>query len=141
MVESDLLEETATFASLDLEPRLQRALADLKYEHPTLIQSTAIPLALKGKDILARARTGSGKTAAYCLPVIQKILSLKEVQQLHLLADLHLIRDFDLGGRIGSCEGSDPRSDKRTLRASLSGNDQVHSILLQGNQGRESFKR
>lgn len=79
MVESDLLEETATFASLDLEPRLQRALSDLKYEHPTLIQSTAIPLALKGKDILARARTGSGKTAAYCLPVIQKILSLKEV--------------------------------------------------------------
>jgi superfamily II DNA/RNA helicase len=140
MVESDLLEETATFASLDLEPRLQRALADLKYEHPTLIQSTAIPLALKGKDILARARTGSGKTAAYCLPVIQKILSLKEVRSLHLIADLHLIIR-ELGGCISSSEGTHSCSDKGTLRASLSGNDQVYSLLLQGNQGRESLKR
>ena len=63
----------------DLDPRLLRALSKLKYVKPTLIQEKAIPLALAGKDILARARTGSGKTAAYSLPIIQKILEAKEV--------------------------------------------------------------
>jgi ATP-dependent RNA helicase DDX56/DBP9 len=67
------------FQSLDLDPRLLRAVAKIGFTQPTLVQSTAIPLALSGKDILARARTGSGKTAAYCLPVIQKILNAKEV--------------------------------------------------------------
>ncbi|KAJ3125180.1 putative ATP-dependent RNA helicase ddx56, partial [Nowakowskiella sp. JEL0407] len=52
------------FSSFDLDPRLQRALAKLNFHSPTLIQEQAISLALSGKDILARARTGSGKTAA-----------------------------------------------------------------------------
>ncbi|KAJ3139122.1 ATP-dependent DNA/RNA helicase, partial [Irineochytrium annulatum] len=68
----------SSFDSLDLDPRLLRAVAKLGFTTPTLIQSTAIPLALKGKDILARARTGSGKTVAYCLPVLQKVLSAKQ---------------------------------------------------------------
>ncbi|PKC04525.1 DEAD-domain-containing protein [Rhizophagus irregularis] len=62
----------------DLDPRLSRALSKLNFHKPTLIQAKAIPLALAGKDILARARTGSGKTAAYCLPIVQKILVNKE---------------------------------------------------------------
>ncbi|KAI9344785.1 P-loop containing nucleoside triphosphate hydrolase protein [Zopfochytrium polystomum] len=49
------------------------------FTEPTPIQAAAVPLGLQGKDILARARTGSGKTAAYCLPVIQKILSAKQL--------------------------------------------------------------
>lgn len=49
------------------------------WSEPTPIQEKAIPLALDGKDILARARTGSGKTAAFCIPVIQKILTAKQV--------------------------------------------------------------
>ncbi|CAG8482342.1 3916_t:CDS:10 [Ambispora leptoticha] len=66
----------------ELDPRLLRALSKLKYVKPTLIQEKAIPLALAGKDILARARTGSGKTAAYSLPVIQKILTAKATSKL-----------------------------------------------------------
>lgn len=78
-IPSDLLDtESAGFSSLDLDARLLRAIAKLGFTHPTLVQSTAIPLALQGKDILARARTGSGKTAAYCMPVVQKILLAKE---------------------------------------------------------------
>ena len=77
-IQEDLL-DASTFESLDLDPRLQKALSKLGFAHPTLIQSTAIPLALAGKDILARARTGSGKTAAYSLPILQKILNDKEV--------------------------------------------------------------
>ncbi|KAF8920015.1 P-loop containing nucleoside triphosphate hydrolase protein [Mucidula mucida] len=58
-----------------LDARLLRALADMGFAKPTLIQAKAIPLALENRDILARARTGSGKTIAYLLPVLQKILN------------------------------------------------------------------
>ena len=77
---SDLL-APLTFASLShlLDPRILRALADFKFLHPTLVQEKAIPLALEGKDILAKARTGSGKTGAYCIPTLQKVLSAKAV--------------------------------------------------------------
>ncbi|KIK82843.1 hypothetical protein PAXRUDRAFT_832130 [Paxillus rubicundulus Ve08.2h10] len=60
-----------------LDARILRALADMGFARPTLVQAKAIPLALENRDILARARTGSGKTAAYCIPVLQKILSAK----------------------------------------------------------------
>jgi len=66
----------ASFAHT-IDSRILRALADLGFARPTPVQATAIPLALEGRDILARARTGSGKTAAYCIPLIQKILSAK----------------------------------------------------------------
>jgi ATP-dependent RNA helicase DDX56/DBP9 len=56
-----------------------QAISHLGWSEPTPIQEKAIPLALEGKDILARARTGSGKTAAFCIPVIQKILAGKQV--------------------------------------------------------------
>jgi len=46
-----------------------------------LVQERAIPLLLEGKDMLVRARTGSGKTAAFVIPVIQKILEFKEVRK------------------------------------------------------------
>jgi len=59
---------------------LCQAVADLGWSQPTLIQEKAIPLALEGKDLLARARTGSGKTAAYAVPVIQRILTSKQVR-------------------------------------------------------------
>jgi ATP-dependent RNA helicase DDX56/DBP9 len=52
------------------------------FARPTLVQAKALPLALESRDILARARTGSGKTAAYCVPVAQKILSAKAVSTL-----------------------------------------------------------
>jgi len=72
-----------------LDPRLLRALADLGFARPTLVQAKAIPIALDGKDILARARTGSGKTAAYCIPVVQKILSAKSVCRSVFMHTLH----------------------------------------------------
>ncbi|CAO3674665.1 unnamed protein product [Umbelopsis vinacea] len=78
MANQKLLDNQVTFSSFNLDSRLVRALAKLKFTNPTLVQAKAIPLALQGVDILARARTGSGKTAAYCLPVIQNIIQLKE---------------------------------------------------------------
>ncbi|KAI1861316.1 uncharacterized protein JN550_010995 [Neoarthrinium moseri] len=66
-----------TFADFDLDPRLLQAVASQRFKAPTPIQQKAIPLALDGKDVIARARTGSGKTAAYLLPVLQSILKKK----------------------------------------------------------------
>ncbi|KAJ2726759.1 ATP-dependent DNA/RNA helicase [Coemansia sp. Benny D115] len=77
-MDDKLLDKKTTFQSLDLDDRLLRALGQQGLVHPTLVQSTAIPLALLGKDILARAKTGSGKTAAYCLPLLHKILAAKD---------------------------------------------------------------
>lgn len=56
-----------------------QAVCSLGWKEPTLIQEKAIPLTLDGKDILARARTGSGKTAAFAIPVIQKVIQSKQV--------------------------------------------------------------
>lgn len=72
------MESTADFKSFDLDPRLLKAISKMGYTSPTLIQAEAIPLALQGKDIVARARTGSGKTAAYCIPIMQKVLRRKD---------------------------------------------------------------
>jgi superfamily II DNA/RNA helicase len=81
MAEPGLVDSKATFTFFSqlLDPRLLRALADMGFAHPTLVQAKAIPLALEGRDVLARARTGSGKTVAYCVPVAQKILTAKAV--------------------------------------------------------------
>lgn len=70
-----------TFADLGLDPRLVQAIAKQNFEKPTLVQRTAIPLALDGQDVLAKAKTGSGKTLAYILPVLQSILKRKQVGQ------------------------------------------------------------
>lgn len=61
------------FDELGLRPELLRALRDLGFTEPTPIQSAAIPPALEGKDVLASAQTGSGKSAAFGLPIIERL--------------------------------------------------------------------
>lgn len=62
---------TTDFQSLGLIPDLVRAVTALGYEHPTPIQASAIPVLLTGRDILGQAQTGTGKTAAFALPMLQ----------------------------------------------------------------------
>jgi ATP-dependent RNA helicase DDX56/DBP9 len=71
--------EESSFAGLGLDPRLLQAIAKQNFATPTLVQCKAIPLALDGRDVLARAKTGSGKTAAYLLPILHSILKRKQV--------------------------------------------------------------
>ena len=62
-----------TFKELSLAPELLRAVVELGFEEPTPIQAMAIPEALAGKDVLGRAQTGTGKTAAFMLPTLQRL--------------------------------------------------------------------
>ncbi|KAF2673504.1 ATP-dependent RNA helicase-like protein dbp9 [Microthyrium microscopicum] len=66
-----------SFDKLNLAPPLLQAIIAQKFSTPTPVQAQVIPAALAGKNILARSKTGSGKTAAYVLPVLQAILSRK----------------------------------------------------------------
>jgi len=63
-----------TFDSFGLHPRLLQALDDLGFAEPTPIQTRAIPPLLEGRDVIAAAATGSGKTAAFLLPILQHLL-------------------------------------------------------------------
>src|SRR5262245_27270154 len=62
-----------SFDSLGLKPELLRAVADKGYTEPTPIQLQAIPAVLSGRDVLAGAQTGTGKTAGFTLPLLQKL--------------------------------------------------------------------
>ncbi|MGH8694514.1 MAG: DEAD/DEAH box helicase, partial [Burkholderiales bacterium] len=67
---------TTSFEGLGLRAELIRAVADQGYTQPTPVQAQAIPVILKGRDILAGAQTGTGKTAGFTLPLLQ-LLSAK----------------------------------------------------------------
>jgi ATP-dependent RNA helicase DeaD len=64
--------QTNAFAELGLDPRITATLTILGYEEPTPIQREAIPVLLNGRDVLGQAATGTGKTAAFTLPLIQR---------------------------------------------------------------------
>ena len=66
-------ERSVTFADLGLRPEIADALAELGYEEPTPIQAAAIPVLISGKDMLGQAATGTGKTAAFALPILQRL--------------------------------------------------------------------
>ncbi len=65
--------ETTTFAELPLGPKLQAAIEAAGYVNPTPIQAHAIPVAVTGRDVLGIAQTGTGKTASFVLPMIQRL--------------------------------------------------------------------
>src|SRR6266550_720381 len=68
-----------TFTDLGLKPELARAVAEKGYVTPTPIQHEAIPLVLAGSDVLAGAQTGTGKTAAFVLPILQRLTTTRGV--------------------------------------------------------------
>ena len=77
---------TPTFADLGLLDELVGRLAQLGYETPTPIQARAIPTLLEGKDVVGLAQTGTGKTAAFALPILQKIDPSQSTTQAIVLA-------------------------------------------------------
>ena len=71
---SNILEETTSFEKLGVCAEICEAVAKMGFKHPSKIQAESLPYTLKDKDIIGLAETGSGKTAAFAIPVIQKLL-------------------------------------------------------------------
>ncbi|MGB0780873.1 MAG: DEAD/DEAH box helicase [Candidatus Poseidoniaceae archaeon] len=103
------MSEQTTFESLDLEAHLLDRLDALDYEFATPVQAMAIPPAIEGKDVLATARTGTGKTAAFVLPILQthrpgviicptRELALQVVNEIERLSGLDNIATALIGG-------------------------------------------
>src|SRR5215472_18687534 len=63
-----------SFSELTISPSLKERLAAARFSMPTPVQAAAIPQALEGKDVLATAQTGTGKTLAFLIPVIEQLL-------------------------------------------------------------------
>ena len=62
-----------SFSELNLSPSLKERLIAAKFSTPTPVQAAAIPQALEGKDVIATAQTGTGKTLAFLLPIMEKL--------------------------------------------------------------------
>jgi ATP-dependent RNA helicase DeaD len=100
--ETDLHEETLPtdgFGSLGLDPALTGALTALGYEEPTAIQREAIPPLLAGRDVLGQAATGTGKTAAFALPLLNRI-GRTEGDGAHTLRGLILVPTRELAMQV-----------------------------------------
>ena len=89
------------FTSLGLAPALAQAAADLGFAAPTPIQTEAIPAVLDGLDVLATAQTGSGKTAAFALPLLQRWLTNPPKPGTRPLQTLVLVPTRELAAQVG----------------------------------------
>ncbi|WP_433249235.1 DEAD/DEAH box helicase [Streptosporangium sp. CA-135522] len=128
-------DDTSGFADLALRPELLRALSGLGYEEPTPIQREAIPPLMEGRDLLGQAATGTGKTAAFALPVLQRMntdgeraepmaLVLVPTRELAVqVSEAFHHYGRDLGARILPIYGGQPIG--RQLRALQQGVDVV----------------
>ncbi|ALR11118.1 ATP-dependent RNA helicase [Mycobacteroides saopaulense] len=95
---------TVTFADLQIAPAVLRAVSDVGYETPSAIQAATIPPLLAGSDVVGLAQTGTGKTAAFAIPVLSKIdLTSKNTQALVLAPTRELaLQVAEAFGRYGA---------------------------------------
>jgi ATP-dependent RNA helicase DeaD len=77
-MEQNKQDDVESFDQLDLSPLMRRALKRAGFTQPSPIQAQLIPLALDGQDVIGQARTGTGKTAAFAIPILEQLDSLEE---------------------------------------------------------------
>ena len=70
-------EQVSGFSTLGLAPEILRSVTEAGYTEPTDVQKQAIPAAISGVDLLVSSRTGSGKTAAFVLPALQRVIEAR----------------------------------------------------------------
>ena len=87
--------DDTTFADLALRDELLAALTGLGYEEPTPIQREALPPLLEGRDLLGQAATGTGKTAAFALPMLQGLFLVFSAAFLLLMAERIVLVSID----------------------------------------------
>jgi ATP-dependent RNA helicase DeaD len=79
-------DDTVTFADLQIHPSVLQALSDVGYESPSAIQAATIPALMAGSDVVGLAQTGTGKTAAFAVPILSKIDTSSKATQALVLA-------------------------------------------------------
>ena len=129
-------EKPFRFHEMGLDDRVLKAIAKLGWCEPTLIQQKAIPLILEGKDVLAKGRTGSGKTGAFVIPVVQKILESKKSSVEQSVKAILLAPTRELAGQIHQAVLDLTRSCGRVVRcvdvSTQAGNLEAQKPLLVG---------
>ena len=96
----------ADFEKLGLEAQFLQAIEQLGFEKPTPIQLAAIPALLEGRDVIGQAQTGTGKTAAFALPMLQRIFSASsEVEQARGVNGLVLVPTRELAMQVAAATG------------------------------------
>ncbi|KTC86327.1 DEAD/DEAH box helicase [Legionella brunensis] len=81
-----MTQELLNFTALNLSEALLKALEDMKFKMPSPVQVQTIPLLLEGRDVIAQAQTGTGKTAAFALPILQRLSTKSQATQALILA-------------------------------------------------------
>ncbi|MFP4106452.1 MAG: DEAD/DEAH box helicase [Phycisphaerae bacterium] len=97
--------DDATFDSMGLNESLLRTIRNKKFTQPTPIQAETIPQALAGRDILGCAQTGTGKTAAFALPIIQRLQTGKPAKGSRPIRSLIVAPTRELAAQIGQALG------------------------------------
>jgi ATP-dependent RNA helicase RhlE len=102
MIKQPIQEQSLTmsFNTLGLSPELLRAIADQGYSKPTPVQRQAIPVILEGKDIMAGAQTGTGKTAGFALPLLQRLSQRSRPKGKHRVRALILTPTRELAAQV-----------------------------------------
>jgi len=85
-LEPDATSAELTFADLQIHPSVLRAVGDVGYETPSAIQAATIPAMMAGSDVVGLAQTGTGKTAAFAIPILSKIDATSKITQALVLA-------------------------------------------------------
>src|SRR5215813_5449220 len=80
------MSDTTTFADLQIHPAVLQAVSDVGYETPSAIQAATIPAMMAGSDVVGLAQTGTGKTAAFAMPILSKIDPSNKTTQALVLA-------------------------------------------------------
>jgi ATP-dependent RNA helicase RhlE len=111
--------DTHPFVRFGLDERLMKAVSELGYERPTPIQEQAIPLVMAGRDVIGSAQTGTGKTAAFGLPILHKLLG--EQKRTHTVRVLILSPTRELAAQIEEALHSFARHTKIKIAAVIGG--------------------
>ncbi len=123
-----------SFEKLGLRAELMRAVASRGYTEPTPIQTQAIPVILEGYDILAGAQTGTGKTAAFALPIVQMLSKIQPAKKKRQPSALVLVPTRELAAQVGDAMKDFGR--RLSLRATvIYGGININAQIVRLNRG------
>ena len=119
-----------SFDTLGLAEFIKQSIADLQYENPSDIQKLAIPEVLAGKDIIAEAQTGTGKTAAFGLPIMQQINELPEKKKKISILSLTVVPTRELAIQVATAFKAFAKHSPRKIKMiSLIGGESIEDQI------------